>query len=292
MRPWQFSKPKNPGFGIARDFYLTVLAARAPMPSIQEIVHPKGLAGAIEGFGVPLVNQKDPSLLVAPITRGNYAIASKDRKTVLRLLVMARDEAGFDPELVARSELGGLLSSETLARIRATWMVGQITFESHDAEVYPALDFLQQVVIRFGLLADGVIADPLCRRYLQPSEVEHLPRLDPRADVRDHVALFSRVSPLGVHCHTRGLQKFGFPELELLEISSETEPLAKQLLLMLGQRALMGDGPSVGERIGGFQLAAGGHNRVVWSQETVLELRPPVGLSTSESLIAWKEAIG
>ena len=34
MRPWQFGKPKTPGFGLSNRFYLSVLSSRSVMPAL------------------------------------------------------------------------------------------------------------------------------------------------------------------------------------------------------------------------------------------------------------------
>jgi hypothetical protein len=69
MRPWQFSKPKNPGFGISRSYYLSVLLAKANLPSIFEIVNPKSEFGAVEGFGVPMATDEKEALRRPPRAR-------------------------------------------------------------------------------------------------------------------------------------------------------------------------------------------------------------------------------
>ena len=102
MRPWQF-RQKTPGFGISKDFYITVLAATAQLPSILEVVEPHGAFGAIEGFGVPLSRDKQKEDLTRPMERGVYGLATRNRETVLRLVVIPKEEAGFDPAPFLRS---------------------------------------------------------------------------------------------------------------------------------------------------------------------------------------------
>ena len=92
MRPfWKFAKPHGPGFGISKSFYLSVLAGSPALPPISAIINPKGTNGALEGFGVPLVAGKDKAILDSPMLRGTYALAGKDRKTVVRLMVMSAE---------------------------------------------------------------------------------------------------------------------------------------------------------------------------------------------------------
>lgn len=117
MKAFQFSKPKNPGFGISRDFYLSVLSSRATLPTMLEILNPAGAAGAVEGFGAPLMEGADKAALSRPLERGVYVLASKDRKTVLRMRVLSKEEAGFDPSAFVRSSLAIGASPELLSRM-------------------------------------------------------------------------------------------------------------------------------------------------------------------------------
>lgn len=296
MRPWQFSKPKNPGFGIARGFYLTVLASRAVLPSLLEIVNPQGSGGAIEGLGAPLSPESSKEALALPLARGAYAIATKDRKTVLKTLVINRDEAGFDPEAFAQSSLALTADPELLARVRATWTLVQLMFESHDAMVYPAADFLLKVAARLAELSDGVVGDSIAQRYLLPEAVFHQPRLDPRIDARDHVVADFVLKPDGLHAFTRGLQKFALPELEILSVGESDQEIAARFLLVLSQTILLGDLVKNGERFGSnrmpFEAREGGFDRAMWEGIPVLELLPPTSATSSEALHEWAKDTG
>ncbi|RYG28022.1 hypothetical protein EON81_29205, partial [bacterium] len=137
MRKWRFSKPKGRGYGISTSFYLSVLSSRPTMPAIRQVIAPKGEGGAVAGFGVPMTDANDKSLLDAPMTRGVYVVASPDRKTVLKLRIVSKEEAGFDSEAFARSPLALTSSPELVARLRGTWLLGQFTFESHDPDIAP-----------------------------------------------------------------------------------------------------------------------------------------------------------
>src|SRR5436190_1574007 len=98
----RFSRPKGPGFGISGGYYLSVLSSHATLPRIIEVINPTGDGGAVTGFGAPLALDATKQALAEPMSRGAYVLASKDRKTVLKMLVMSKDETGFDPEAVAR----------------------------------------------------------------------------------------------------------------------------------------------------------------------------------------------
>ncbi|HWD37832.1 MAG TPA: hypothetical protein VG944_03230 [Fimbriimonas sp.] len=291
LRALKFGKPKNPGFGLSANFYLSVLSSRPVMPSLVEIVNPNGEGGAVSGLGAPLASASDKEALTKPLERGAYALATKDRKTVIKMLVLSKEEASFDPEPFARSDLAMEVSSELLARVRATWTLAQLTFESHDPMVYPALDFLLEVAKRLADQTDGVVADPICRRYLLPEEVIRVPRMDPRVDSREHLTINFRARPDGQHVYTLGMQKFGLPELEILGLGIEDAVRAARFLLTLAQTVLLGDLIRSGDRFGApsmpFEARHGGFDNALWEGLSVYELLPPTAITSSEALIAW-----
>jgi hypothetical protein len=295
VRPWQFSKPKTPGFGISGAFYLTILSSRPVLPALLDFVEPHGRNGAIEGFGAPLSHSKDRSSLNQPLERGAYALAAKDRKTVIKMLVMSADEAGFDPEAYARSPYAIGASPELLARIRATWTVLQLTFESHDPSVYPAIDLLLKISQKLAILAEGVVADPVSQRYLLPENVLMDPRLDPRIDAREVVSISHKSRVDGIHVFTLGLQKFDLPELEIVGIEDEDTSVASRFLVSLAQSVLCGDPIMSGNRFGApsapFEVREGGFDAKLWDGVAVLELLPPTAVTPSEALNAWSEQL-
>lgn len=277
MRPWQFSRPKGPGFEIRRDFYLSVLSSKAVLPAIAEVLNPKGEHGAVEGFGVPLADSKDPALLRQPMQRGAYALATKDRKTLLRMLVLSKEEAGFDPAVFARSSMAIGAEPELLARVQGTWTLLQITFESYDPEVYPALSFLLQVAERLGTLCEGVVADPIAARYRLPERLRHYPSIDPKVDARDHVNVRARSENSGLRVYTTGLRKFTLSEYEVANVPEAAQADAETLLIRLAQTALMGKAPREGSRIGDIEVRVGGLDRGLWEGINVMELLLPLG---------------
>ena len=291
----RFRKPKGPGFGIDAGFYLSVLSTRTPMPPVRELLNPKGENGALVGFGVPLAAGLEKADLDRPMGRGVYALATKERRTVLKMRVLSKEEAGFDPEAFLRSSLAQGIDAETLVRLKATWTVAQLTFESHDPEVYPALDFLVDVAGRLAYLSDGVIADPLARRYLLPHELRQAVRLNPKVDVREFVGIGRRGTPGREHVATHGLLKFGMPELEIENLLPDEIGLAGRFLVACAQNALMGDPPTSGDRYGApaalFEAREGGFDRAAWEGVSVLELLPPTRLTAGEALREWEKGI-
>ncbi len=296
MRAWQFKKPKNPGFGINRNYYLSVLASRATLPSVVEIINPKGDGGAVEGFGAPLAPDATKEDLAKPLIRGAYAIASPDKRTVLRMLVVHRDEAGYDPEVLLRSSMAEELSPELTARIRGAWHLIQLTFESHDAMVYPALDFLQRITRRLAELSDGAIADPISQRYLLPSDlIGHRPSSEPFL-ASDHIAVRYFEQNGKMSAFTLGMQKFALPEIEITELEAGTKRLSEAFLLHLSREILRGRMLSPGDRVGGknteFEVATGGIDRARWEGIPCLELLPGRGKTTTETLTLASSELG
>jgi hypothetical protein len=261
------------------------------MPSIVEIINPAGDAGAATGMCAPLIGASDKARLARPLERGAYAVASKDRKTILKMLVLSKDEARYDPDTYALSALASDADPELIARLRATWTLAQFTFESHDPMVYPALDFLLGVCSRLAYLSDGLVADPISQRYMLPNEVFHPNRSDPRIDARDHVSVRFRVRPEGIHAFTLGMQKFALPEYEITGLADADSDIAARFLLVIAQTTLLGNLTQQGSLYGSakapFEARTGGFDRGLWEGIDVFELLPPTKFTSSEALAAW-----
>lgn len=280
-----FGRPKTPGFGISKGFYLSVLANTAALPPLLAILSPQGAAGSVKGFGVPLRKDSEKGDVAKPLMRGFYGLASPDQKTVLKLAVVSRDEAGFDPAPVLMSPMGLALSDEVRARIAATWNLLQVTYESHDPAVYPALDFILAICRRMAELTDGIIADPVCQVYRLPSDVpspfdEGMPFA-----VRDHIHVHARPQGNAGQLYTLGLSKFAMPELELLDVRPEAEIHGTALLYTAAQMALAGTKLKAGVRLGGFQLEEGGQDKALWDGIPCLALVPSSPGGTSATLL-------
>ncbi|HSI74018.1 MAG TPA: hypothetical protein VK934_12650 [Fimbriimonas sp.] len=297
MRAWQFSKPKTPGFGISKGYYLSVLSSHATLPPIRELINPAGTGGAATGFGVPLAAGAEKADLDRPMGRGAYTIASKDQKTVLRLTVVSKEEARFDPEAVARSFIAAELGQEALARIRATWTLCEFTFESHHPMVYPALDFLLALAARLAILTEGMVADAVGQRYLLPDQVFSRRRMSVDLPVfaEEHISPKFRWRSDGIQAYTLGMQKFGFPELEIVNLMDGDESSAALALLWLAQAMLQGakvrEGYEVGDPKMPFEVRDGGFDKALWEGISVYELLPPTTVTATEAIQAWAQEI-
>ena len=296
LKDWlAFNKPKaGPGYGVQKDYFLSVLAGVSRLPALSALAAPGGKDGAVEGFAVPLGANADKDSIHQPMLRGAYGLASPNQKTVLRLTVVPREEAGFDPEKIALAPEAKLLPAEVVRRIRASWHLMQFTFESYDPEVYPALDFLLNLVRRTSELTEGVAADPISQVYKLPAEVR-MPR-PPQNPVSapDHVAVRMRVLPDGLHIFTLGLQKFGLPELEITSAANADQPAAERLLMSLAQTRLQGIAFKPGDALGSparFVAAEGGLDAAFWRQKPVLEILPARGPMT-HALAEWAQSLG
>jgi len=289
MRPWQFSKPKTPGFGISTQAYLTVLSSRSILPTLLQVLNPGGEGGAVDGFGVPAAAGKTRESLAEPMERGKYGLFSKDKKTCLDVMVLSTQEAGFDPEAFAQSGLAQRLDPEIVARIRGTWTLLQVRFQTHDASVYPSLRFALEVVRRLATLCEGVVADPLAARYRLPEQVFHAEPLDPRVDARDHIATHR----FGAEVHTLGMQKFLLEELNLPDVPEASTETAEAFLSLACQKALLGDLIRPGDRLGApaapFETVRG-VDQGRWEGVPVLDLLPPKGMTVQDALRAWLES--
>lgn len=202
-------KPGGPGIRLNQQFYLSVLAARAQMPLVRLVCEPKGRDGAVVGYVVPLRAGAEKGDLERPLERGVYGVTSLDRKTILRLTVVSKEEAGFDPTSFLLSEAGRGLPAPIRDRVAGTWTLLQLTIDSHDPALYPALGFMLQVSARLAELTDGVVADPLAQRYLLPEGVLSAPRPGEPFAVDDVIQLLAE----GGQVRTAGLAKLNRPEM-------------------------------------------------------------------------------
>lgn len=268
-----------------------MLAAKAVLPSLLEVVTPKGAGGTVPGMGVPLASGSSKGDLAQPMARGVYAIASPDRKTMLKLMVMPKEDAGFDPSAFARSGAAEAWGSELRTRVESTWMLLQLTFESYDPAVYPALDFFLDVAARLAELTDGTVADPICQVYKLPEQVRvERPEGELIAAI-DHVQIRSRELEPGWHVYTLGLTKFDRPEVEVQEIPEGTRSSAERLILGLAQTVLTGltlvPGALLGAKGKQLTVATGGLDRGLWEGVPCLELIAEDKGTQAEAIEAW-----
>jgi hypothetical protein len=287
---WRF-KQQTPGFGISKSFYLTVLSGRAQLPPLRAIVRPDGLEGTVAGFGVPLAATAQKEDLERPLERGFYGIASKNRETVLKLLVVPHEEAGFDPEPFLRSPEASLLTEEHRARISATWSLLQLTFETHEAMVYNSLKFFLDVSRRLAEVTDGVVSDPISRLYLLPDQVVRPDPEGAKINATNFVKAWHRPEKNG-WSYTLGMQKFDLPEYEIFGVPSDKEIVAERFLVGLAQSTLSGEIPTAGALVGSrecpLQVAVGGLDRAQWEGTPCFELIPATGRYVVEALEAWR----
>lgn len=290
MRAWQFTQ-KTPGYGINAKFYLSVLAAKAALPALKDIVNPSGEDGAVVGFAVPIAKDAGKETLAQPIHRGAYALSTKDRKTIIKMLVVSKEEAGYDPNAFLRSSVATAFSEETRQRISATWTLLQLTFETHEPMVGGAIRFLHACARRLAELTEGVIADPITELYLLPEELRIIDDGTPKVHVEDIVRIVEKPRDHGLWIYSRGMEKLSLPEFEMFEVPAEDAALAHQLLLGLEAGILSGNKVVVGGRVGApscpLQIAPGGLDRGTWEGTLCYELIPPTGKTISEALRAW-----
>lgn len=279
---FKFSKPRTPGYEISRDFYLSVLASTTQLPTPRQVMCPKGGYGTIPGMMAPLAGSQRHDL-ERPIVRGVYALSSVDQKTVLKLMVMPRDEAGFEPEPFLRSEVGLAAADEVRHRIAATWHVMQLTFEAFDPKIFPSLDFFLLSARRLAELTDGVVADPICQRYQLPAQVIQDPRSHSDFDVREHLNIVE-----GASSHTRGLIKFALPEL----VIQSSSPIATKVLMDVADGIFQGKPLSVGQRHGDFAVSSGNFTHGSWEGIPSFELVPVPSLTLTQALESWSLGAG
>jgi len=273
-----------------------VLAAKAQLPSLLQVLNPKGEGGAVAGLGAPMAADASKRDLAEPLKRGVYALSSPDQKSVLKMMVLPKEEAGFDPSSFARSEAAQAWDPELRLRVESTWIIMQLTFESYDPAVYPALDFFLSLAQRLAVLTDGVVADPVSQVYRLPSQVfSHRPAGELIA-AADHAQAHHREHEGALHVYTLGLVKFDHPEVEMYGIRQETKEAAYRFLIGLAQSVLKGTrlepGASVGVKGQGLTIAVGGLDRAMSDGIPCLELIPGESGTTDDAVRAWLDSVG
>jgi len=293
--PFFFSrKPKSPGFGISKNFYLSVLSSKPVLPSMVELLNPKGYKGANVGMGAPLA-EKSGTDLTLPLVHGAYALVTMDRKTIVKMLIMNPSEAGYDPEVYAASPAGLESSREVLNRIRATWILAQFNIESYHPSVFPSIHFMLRCVARLAELTEAAIADPICERYFLPEELHSENILDespilPQELVKVHFVQ----GEAGFKAYTLGLQKIDQPELEFNQLEESDQPRASRFLLQVVKLILQGHPLKLGDLLGPAkqpaQVGAGGFDRGLWEGIPCFELMLPTGINANNWLAQLEEA--
>lgn len=283
-----FGKPKTPGYGISKDCFLTALAARAQLPNPSQVVAPEPQGGALPGFIAPLEGEKNKEVLEKPIERGAWVVASLDRRTVLKLRVLPKEEAGFDPTPFVRSDFGQLFPVELRNRVAATWMVMQLSFEAHDPMVVGSIRFLNRVAARLAELTEGVVTDPLAMNYLLPDDPMFRVNAD-RLKPEEVISVRNRTESDGYAVFSAGLKKLAVAELEITKVGPSNVDAATRLIVAAAHR-ILDQGPlTAGDVLsaGGaeFEVCAGGFNKAQWEGVPCLELMPVKGTDVNDALL-------
>lgn len=263
--------PQSVGFGIRSDATLSVLTGSAQLPTPSQVVNPNETDGAIKGKIAPLKAGADRDDLNLPLEQGGYAVASTDNKTILKMVVISKESAQFDPQTVLDSSFGMAMSDEVRHRLAATWHIVQLGFESHDPMVLPALDLQWRIANRLAALTHGLVGDPIAQQYNLPQDhpAEGL-------DSSRHIAVTEIASAGAVR--SAGMAKFDLPEMQI----SGAEPGDTLLVLALRKAIdhVLSDGPlRVGSSLAEWNMMT--------SNDGTIELIPVQGKSQNECCAAW-----
>lgn len=277
-----------------------MLAATAVLPSINDLVDPSGEGGRVPGMAVPLASGATKEDLDRPLQRGVYAVSSPDQKTVLKLRVFSKEEARFSPESVLDSVLGANLDLDSRERIRATWTILQLTYESYDPDLYPALRFLLEVASKLATLSEGLIADPLSRIYRKASSVPSPAQPGMEFNVLDFVATEKTFEHDTWTVRTAGLVKFDQPEIQISQVPEAFVRAAESLMMSVSSGIMRGKTLSVGDKlisetgwiVAGSASELGPIAKELGIGSRMYELLPAGSKTVSESLAEWNGSHG
>lgn len=280
-----YRKRKTPGYGISDQFYLSVLSPTPHLPTLVQVLNPAG-EGAVPGFLAPL-SGAGKDVLAQPLARGQYVASSLDKKSILKMVVLPKEEAGFSPEAFLRHPSSAHLSEDMRQSISATWLLIQLSVSAHDPMVSSTMHFMLSLASHLARLTGGVVADPMAQDYLSADQT--LPKFNPE-DVMPASQVIKVSTPKPGYSCTHGMLKFALPELE---ISGFSEPLtgASQLLLLGTAQTIFNHGPLVvGAKIGdsraSFSVVSGGFDRARWDGIPVLDLLPDQTAQVDEAIAA------
>lgn len=207
-----FSKNRTTNFGISKDFYLTIFCPQSSLPPLRELIAHRSMARAVLGMGTPLAAMESEDVIGEPLRRGAYACVTMNRKTVVRMLVMRRDECTVDIDALAAEKDQVGLDQELISRIQAAWFLAQLSYESYDPQAFASIRFLYRLADRLAELTEGVIADPLAERYLKPGTWYRESHDEAPIDPLELVTVSEVPGPNGPRLMTAGMKKLDLPE--------------------------------------------------------------------------------
>ena len=277
--PWLFGrKPKSPGFGISKNFYLTVLATSPILPSMRDLTSQKPINGEVLAMGAPLAKAATKEDLFAPLSFGAYGVVSIDKRTLIKMLVVDPEKAGFDPLIYTESADAANASPEVISRVKGAWTMTQLNVETYDPGVYHSMRIMMRLAKRIGEMSVGVIADPISQRYQLPDDFYNENFDDEPLRPQELVEIHQDPSESGLKLYTLGLQKIDLPELELDGVDPSDIRLGVRFLLRTVKLILSGKPLELDDKLGSkdvhFQVASGGFNRKLWEGIPVFELIP------------------
>ncbi len=296
MRLWPFSgKQKSPELVINKNFFMAVFTTETTLPTILQVINPDGTNGAVQGFGAPLMENASRDLLNTPISSGDYALATKDRTTVIRLVVRAKGE---DPTpdtaalTQAEAEYYGL-DTESFQYLKRCERFMVLHFAGYSPKVFDSIRFLFDLISRLALLTQGLIYDPLAECYRKPSELDRNSNVQESVDALNLCKIKTVRGAQGIWCSTRGLSKLNLPEFEMYDVPQELTDVAALMLILAAETVLMGTKMKPGETAfapdSPLRIVAGTKNRDDWGDRPTLEFRGSNG-SIADGILAWQRS--
>ncbi len=231
--------------------YSAILYARAEvLPRLDEIANPSGTDGALNAR---LAAVDDKLRVVEGETRlglGRF-VAVNEAGFVVRVAVQTAPKAIAHHWLTHKEELGYTSEDFTLCTASRYEISVQMLTPVPVPSACAAVRFQAELIDRLALLTKAVVLDVDAGRFTSPVRRRIPDALWP-FDVREHIGFQALRKEAGMSIRTRGMVKFGCPELEAERLPAQMESLqmATAALADIAQHMVTGVRSAAAEGIG------------------------------------------
>lgn len=232
--------------------YSAILYARAEvLPRLDEVARPGGAAGALDAR-LAAVDEK-LRVVEGEIRLGvGRFVAVNEAGFVVRVAVQPAPKAIAHHWLTHKEELGYTSEDFTLCTASRHEISVQMLTPVPVPRVCAAVRFQAELIDRLALLTKAVVLDVDAGRFTSPVRRRIPDALWP-FDVREHIGFQAIRKDAGMSIRTRGMVKFGCPELEAERLPAQMESLqmATAALADIAQQMVTGAPAAKPERVSG-----------------------------------------